>query len=88
MSVTTLAFAPVPGGPELLILLLIFVVVFGIPLLALAALAWHLTNRDEGDGRARAGEPARGNAVDEELRRRLEDLERRVETLEAETRDE
>lgn len=86
MGLTPSTIAQVPGGPELLILLLIFVVVFGVPLMAIAALAWYLTRRD-GDARARADEPARGDAADEGLRRRLDDLERRVEALEDEARD-
>ena len=87
MVVTPSTIAQVPGGPELLILLFIFVLVFGLPLIAIVALAWYLTRRDDGDARARTGEPAREAAVDEATRNRLEDLERRVEALEDDGRD-
>ena len=87
MVVTPSTIAQVPGGPELLILLFIFVLVFGVPLIALVALAWYLTRRDDGDARTRTDEPAREAAVDDALRNRLEDLERRVEALEDDARD-
>ena len=86
MDVTPSTIAQLPGGPELLILLFIFVLVFGLPLIALVALAWYLTRRD-GDARARPDEPAREAAGDDALRTRLEELERRVEALEDDARD-
>ncbi|WP_255191878.1 hypothetical protein [Natronobeatus ordinarius] len=86
MVLTPSTIAQLPGGPELLILLFIFVLVFGLPLIAIVALAWHLTRRDDGDARARADEPAR-EGPGEGVRNRLEDLERRVEALEDDGRD-
>ena len=87
MVLTPSTIAQLPGGPELLILLFIFVLVFGLPLIAIVALAWYLTRRDDGDARTRTDEPAREAAVDDALRNRLEDLERRVEALEDDGRD-
>jgi sec-independent protein translocase protein TatA len=70
-------FPGVPGGPELVVLLLI-ILLLGLPLLLLvvaAALGVKLLGGDDGE------------SAPDATATRLDELERRVETLERERRD-
>ena len=44
-----LAFGGVPGGPELLILLVVFVLLFGVPLVVIAGVVVFLKLRSDGE---------------------------------------
>ena len=50
MVPTVPAFGGVPGGPELLILLIIFVLLFGVPVAVIAGVLLILKLRSDGDG--------------------------------------
>ena len=66
-----LQFVGIPGGPELLIILLVLLVVFGLPLLVAAGAAvWLYRRRDDGDLDERVRE-LEGEIA--ELRRELEE---------------
>jgi len=71
------AFGGVPGGPELLILLVVLVFLFGVPLAAIAGLVlfFKLGSDDE---TAAGGESASSDAADAD---RIAELEAEVERL-------
>ncbi|MDZ5812216.1 preprotein translocase subunit TatA [Halorubrum sp. AD140] len=49
MGPTLPAFGGVPAGPELVILLIVFVLLFGVPLVVIAGVVLFLKLRSDGD---------------------------------------
>ena len=72
MVPTVPAFGGVPGGPELLIILLISVLIFGVPLVVIAGAVVFLTLRSD-DGEADADRIAELEAEVERLREQVDD---------------
>lgn len=69
MSLATIAFAPVPGAPELLIILILLLFYAAVPILIIVAgahLYWNVSGRAAREG---------------ELEQRVGNLEREVESL-------
>ena len=77
------AFGGVPGGPELIIILVIAVVLFGVPLVLVAAAVVYLATRDEDE--TANGETATGERADDD---RIAELEAEVERLREQVGDE
>ncbi|ELZ37752.1 sec-independent protein translocase component TatA [Halorubrum saccharovorum DSM 1137] len=71
MLPTVPAFGGVPGGPELLIILIIFVLLFGVPLVVIAGAVLFLTLRS--DDEPDADRIAELEAEVERLRERVSD---------------
>ena len=72
------AFGGVPGGPELIIIMVIAVVLFGVPLVLVAAAVVYLATRDE-------DETATAETADDD---RIAELEAEVERLREQVGDE
>jgi sec-independent protein translocase protein TatA len=72
MVPTVPAFGGVPGGPELLIILLISVLIFGVPLVVIAGAVVFLKLRSD-DGEADADRIAELEAEVERLREQVDD---------------
>jgi sec-independent protein translocase protein TatA len=72
MVPTVPAFGGVPGGPELLIILLISVLIFGVPLVVIAGAVAFLRLRSD-DGEADADRIAELEAEVERLREKVDD---------------
>jgi sec-independent protein translocase protein TatA len=72
------AFGGVPGGPELIIILVIAVVLFGVPLVLVAGAVVYLATRDE-------DEAATTETADDD---RIAELEAEVERLREQVGDE
>ncbi|GAB3029608.1 hypothetical protein [Natronobiforma cellulositropha] len=70
MNPSTVAFVPVPGAPELVIILFILLIYVAVPFLIVVAALWFY-HRVRGSG-------------DERAQRRIEALEREVESLKQE----
>ena len=68
MNPSTVAFVPTPGGPELVVILFMLVLYIGVPfLIVVAALSFYHGKKDD--------------VGDERAQRRIEELEREVESL-------
>ncbi|TKX77922.1 preprotein translocase subunit TatA [Halorubrum sp. SD626R] len=72
MALTVPAFGGVPGGPELLILLIIFVLLFGVPVAVIAGVVLILKLRSGGE-EADADRIAELEAEVERLREQVDD---------------
>ncbi|WP_049984520.1 preprotein translocase subunit TatA [Halorubrum sp. BV1] len=72
MVPTVPAFGGVPGGPELLILLLVFALLFGVPLAVIAGVALILKLRSDGE-EPDADRIAKLEAEVERLREKIDD---------------
>ncbi|WP_435095395.1 preprotein translocase subunit TatA [Halorubrum sp. N11] len=72
MVPTVPAFGGVPGGPELVIILLIAVLLFGVPLVLIAGAVLFLRQRSDGD-EAEADRIADLEAEVERLREKVDD---------------
>jgi len=72
MVPTVPAFGGVPGGPELLILLIIFVLLFGVPVAVIAGVLLVLKLRSDGDG-SEADRIAELEAEVERLREKVDE---------------
>ena len=70
-----LAFGGVPGGPELLVLLVILVLLFGVPLVVIAGVVVFFKLRSD-DGEGDADRVAELEAEVERLREKVDDEER------------
>jgi sec-independent protein translocase protein TatA len=77
------AFGGVPGGPELIIIMVIAVVLFGVPLVLVAAAVLYLATRDEDE--TATAETATGETADDD---RIAELEAEVERLREQVGDE
>ncbi|ELZ43776.1 sec-independent protein translocase component TatA [Halorubrum californiense DSM 19288] len=79
------AFGGVPGGPELVIILIIAVILFGVPLVLVAGAVIYLTTRSDG---AAAEGGAAGSENSETDAERIAELEAEVERLREQVDDE
>ncbi|MFY4815336.1 preprotein translocase subunit TatA [Haloarcula sp. AONF1] len=77
------AFGGVPGGPELIIILVIAVVLFGVPLVLIAGAVVYLATRSEDE--TANGETADSETADDD---RIAELEKEVERLREQVGDE
>ncbi|MDV7350286.1 preprotein translocase subunit TatA [Halorubrum distributum] len=77
------AFGGVPGGPELIIILVIAVVLFGVPLVLVAGAVVYLATRSEDE--ATTDESATAETADDD---RIAELEKEVERLREQVGDE
>ncbi|MYL17968.1 preprotein translocase subunit TatA [Halorubrum distributum] len=77
------AFGGVPGGPELIIILVIAVVLFGVPLVLVAGAVVYLATRSEDE--AANAETADSETADDD---RIAELEKEVERLREQVGDE
>jgi sec-independent protein translocase protein TatA len=77
------AFGGVPGGPELVIIMVIAVVLFGVPLVLVAAAVLYLATRS--DDEATTAEAATAETADDD---RIAELEAEVERLREQVGDE
>ena len=74
MVSSVLAFGGVPGGPELLILLVVLVLLFGVPLVVIAGVVVFLKLRSDGE-EGDADRVAELEAEVERLREKVDDEE-------------
>ena len=72
MVSSVLAFGGVPGGPELLILLVVLVLLFGVPLVVIAGVVVFLKLRSDGE-EGDADRVAELEAEVERLREKVDD---------------
>ena len=67
------AFGGVPAGPELVIILIVFVLLFGVPLVLIAGAVLFLTLRSDGEEAGDADRIAELEAEVERLRDQVDD---------------
>jgi len=78
MVPTVPAFGGVPGGPELVIVLIVAVLLFGVPLVLVAGAVLYLTTRSDDDA---VDDGASGAGSREPDAERIAELEAEVERL-------
>ena len=80
------AFGGVPGGPELIIILIIAVLLFGVPLVLVAAAVLYLTTRSEDETAAERTDDDRIAELEAEVERLREQVGDEPDELEEEER--